>query len=44
MRSQRDAWQGIAKRLALSAHKPPELEPKPAEGRRSWWRRLHMTG
>jgi hypothetical protein len=44
MRSQRDAWQGIAERLALSAPKPPEPEPKPAEGRRSWWRRLQMTG
>jgi hypothetical protein len=41
MRSQRDAWQGIAERLALSAPKPPE--PKP-EARRPWWRRLRMTG
>jgi hypothetical protein len=46
MRSQRDAWQGIAERLALSAPKPPENteapEPKPAEAapRRPWWRRL----
>jgi excisionase family DNA binding protein len=38
MRSQRDAWQGIAERLALSAPKPPEPAPKPAEAkRRSWW-------
>jgi hypothetical protein len=37
MRSQRDARQGIAERLALSAPKPPE--PKP-EARRPWWRRL----
>ena len=44
MRAQRDAWQGIAERLALSAPKPPEpspeLAPKPAEAspkRRSWW-------
>jgi excisionase family DNA binding protein len=44
MRSQRDAWQGIAERLALSAPKPPEPEPKAAEAHRSWWRRLHMTG
>jgi hypothetical protein len=45
MRSQRDAWQGIAERLALSAPKPPEnapdLEPKAAEATpRPWWRRL----
>jgi excisionase family DNA binding protein len=38
MRSQRDAWQGIAERLALSAPKPPEPEPKPSK--RPWWRRL----
>jgi hypothetical protein len=33
MRSQRDAWQSIAKRLALSAHKPAEernFGPRPA--------------
>ena len=42
MRSQRDAWQGIAGRLALNAPKPPE--PEPAEARRPWWRRLRMTG
>ena len=41
MRSQRDAWQGIAERLALSAPTPPE--PKP-EARRPWWHRLRMTG
>jgi excisionase family DNA binding protein len=45
MRSQRDAWQGIAERLALSAPRPPEPEPKPAEAlpaerTRPWWRRL----
>jgi hypothetical protein len=44
MRSQRDAWHGIAERLALSAPKSPEPEPKPAEARRSWWSRLRMTG
>jgi excisionase family DNA binding protein len=43
MRAQRDAWQSIAERLALSAPKPPESPPepapKPAEAakRRSWW-------
>ena len=43
MRAQRDAWQGIAERLALSAPKPPEQPPEsapnPAEApkRRSWW-------
>ena len=36
MRSQRDAWQGIAERLALSAPKPPESVPDP----KPWWRRL----
>ena len=41
MRSQRDAWQGIAERLALSAPKP--TEPKP-EARRPLWRRLRMAG
>ena len=45
MRSQRDAWQGIAERLALSAPRPPEPGPKPAgalpaERTRPWWRRL----
>ena len=40
MRSQRDAWQGIAERLALSTPKPPESVPKPAEAKRPWWRRL----
>ena len=40
MRSQRDAWQGIAARLALSAPKPPEPEPKAVEARHPWWRRL----
>jgi hypothetical protein len=39
MRSQRDAWQGIAERLALSAPKPPE-----PEARRPWWRLLRLTG
>jgi hypothetical protein len=40
LRAQRDAWQGIAERLALSAPKPSEQppEPKSAEAkRRSWW-------
>jgi hypothetical protein len=42
IRAQRDAWQGIAERLALSAPKPPEptpeAAPKHAEAkRRSWW-------
>ena len=41
MRSQRDAWQGIAERLALSAPKP---EPKPVEAKRPWWRRLGRAG
>jgi excisionase family DNA binding protein len=40
MRSQRNAWQGIAERLALSAPKPPDPQPKPAEGKRPWWKRL----
>jgi len=40
MRSQRDAWQGIAERLALGAPKPPELGQKPM----SWWRSLRSTG
>ena len=50
MRSQRDAWQGIAERLALSAPKPPEGAPKAAEGdhgqakRRSWWRPWRRAG
>jgi hypothetical protein len=38
MRSQRDAWQGIAERLALSA------PTKHAEVRGPWWRRLCMAG
>jgi hypothetical protein len=42
MRAQRDAWQGIAERLALSAPKPPEQPseptPKPTEAvKRRWW-------
>jgi hypothetical protein len=37
MRSQRDAWQSIAERLALAAPKP---EPEPM----SWWRWLRTTG
>jgi excisionase family DNA binding protein len=37
MRAQRDAWQGIAERLALSAPKPLEPAPKPAEATRPWW-------
>jgi hypothetical protein len=40
MRSQRDAWQGIAERLALGAPKPPEPEKKPM----TWWRWLRSTG
>jgi hypothetical protein len=40
MRAQRDAWQGIAERLALGAPKPPEPEKKPV----SWWRWLRTTG
>jgi excisionase family DNA binding protein len=40
MRQQRDAWQGIAERLALSA---PKAEPKP-EPPMSWWRWLRSTG
>jgi excisionase family DNA binding protein len=39
MRSQRDAWQGIAERLALGAPKPPEPEPA-----MTWWRWLRSTG
>jgi hypothetical protein len=39
MRGRRDAWQGIAERLALSAPKPsPEPVAEPL--RRPWWRRL----
>jgi hypothetical protein len=41
MRSQRDAWQGVAERLALSAPKPPEPEPEAAM---TWWRWLRSTG
>jgi excisionase family DNA binding protein len=38
MRAQRDAWQGIAERLVLSAPKPFEPAPKPAEAvKRRWW-------
>ena len=41
MRAQRDAWQGMAERLALSAPKPPEPVQTPeADQRRPWWRRL----
>lgn len=36
MRSQRDAWQGIAERLALAAPKPGLARP--------WWRWLRSTG
>jgi hypothetical protein len=38
MRSQRDAWQGIAERLALGAPKPPE-PGKPV----TWWRWLRQA-
>jgi len=34
---QRDAWQGIAERLALGAPKPPEPQPM------TWWRWLRST-
>jgi hypothetical protein len=37
MRAQRDAWQGVAERLALGAPKP---EPTPL----TWWRWLRSTG
>jgi excisionase family DNA binding protein len=40
MRAQRDAWQGIAERLALSRPKPSEPEQKPM----TWWRWLRTTG
>jgi hypothetical protein len=33
MRAQRDTWQGIAERLALSAPKPPEPKPEDAPAR-----------
>jgi hypothetical protein len=38
MRSQRDAWQAIAERLAVRG--PPEPEKKPL----SWWAWLRSTG
>jgi hypothetical protein len=38
MRSQRDAWQGIAERLALGAPKPEPAKPM------TWWRWLRSTG
>jgi hypothetical protein len=38
MRQQRDAWQGIAERLALGAPKP-----EPAK-QMTWWRWLRSTG
>jgi hypothetical protein len=40
MRAQRDAWQGIAERLALGAPKPLQPEQKAM----SWWRWLRTTG
>jgi hypothetical protein len=43
MRGQRDAWQGIAERLALGAPKPAEPKPTPelaAPKRLPWWRRF----
>ena len=47
MRAQRDAWQGMAERLALSAPKPPAAQPEPVEGlsgqrARPWWKRLRQ--
>jgi hypothetical protein len=50
MRAQRNAWQGIAERLALGAPKPeakPEPEPEPelpAGKLRRAWRWMRMTG
>jgi hypothetical protein len=38
MTAQRDAWQGIAERLALAAPRAPEANPM------SWWRWLRTTG
>jgi hypothetical protein len=38
MRLQRDAWQGIAERLALGAPKPEPAKPM------TWWRWLRTTG
>ena len=38
MRAQRDAWQGVAERLALGAPKPEP--PKPM----TWWRWLRSVG
>jgi hypothetical protein len=38
MRSQRDALQGIAERLALGAPKPVPMKPM------SWWRWLRSAG
>jgi excisionase family DNA binding protein len=43
MRQQRDAWQGIAERLALGAPKPEPETRTPGE-RVSWWRWLRSTG
>jgi hypothetical protein len=40
MRSQRDAWQGIAERLALGAPKNHRCQNTPV----SWWRWLRSTG
>jgi excisionase family DNA binding protein len=40
MRSQRDAWQGIAERLALGGPKPEQPAPKPP----TWWQWLRSTG
>jgi hypothetical protein len=39
MRAQRDAWQGVAERLALAAPQAPKPEPK-----QSLWRWLRSTG
>jgi hypothetical protein len=44
MRSQRDAWQGIAERLALGAPKPEPAQPPSPEAPTSWWRWLRSTG
>jgi excisionase family DNA binding protein len=41
MRTQRDAWQGIAERLALGSPKP---EPEPEKPRPWSWRWLRSTG
>jgi hypothetical protein len=43
MRSQRDHWQTMAQRLAITDQRPPQLPALPSPSGPSWWQRLAGT-